>query len=61
MTVNSEMTVNTVQVGNDTNSSYASTMGYELSTSGDRWQVENLNELYFDGVTSGNRACWYKA
>lgn len=58
------MTANTgaLFVVGSANSSYASTMGYELDPSqADLWQVENLNELYFDAATSGNKACWHKA
>jgi hypothetical protein len=51
-----------VYVGNDGADDIASGNGYELSA-GDQiiLQVKNLNELYFDAATNGDKLCWAKA
>ena len=48
-----------VYVGNDGSNAISSTTGYELSP-GDQvfLDVANLNELWFDAATSGDKFCW---
>lgn len=49
-------------VGNDGANDVASTNGFELAA-GDVIvvQVRNLNELWFDAATNGDKLCWLKA
>lgn len=51
-----------VYVGNDGAGAVTSSNGFQLSA-GDMIliQVENLNELWFDSATSGDKFCWIKA
>lgn len=51
-----------VYVGNDGAGDVTSANGYELAA-GDQIYIEvrNLNELYFDSATNGDKFCWLKA
>ncbi len=51
-----------VYVGNDGAGAIASTNGYQLNKGeAVRIQVANLNELWFDSATNGDKFCWLKA
>jgi hypothetical protein len=51
-----------VYVGNNGAGVVSSTTGFQLDKSNVILiQVENLNELWFDAATSGDKLCWLKA
>ena len=51
-----------VYVGNDGAGDVDSANGYELSPGeAIAIQVRNMNELYFDAATNGDKFCWLKA
>jgi len=51
-----------IAVGNDGTGDITTTNGYILGAgSADLWQVQNLNQLWFDASVNGEKACWHKA
>ena len=51
-----------IYVGNDGSNDVSSSNGYELSAGQQiLCQVRNVNELYFDAATNGDKVCWLKA
>jgi hypothetical protein len=51
-----------VYVGNDGSNAISSTTGYELAAGQMILvQVDNLNKLWFDAATNGDKFCWMKA
>lgn len=48
-----------VYVGNDGANDVTSSNGYELSAGDDIYiECQNLNELWFDSATNGDKFCW---
>lgn len=52
-----------VYVGNDGAGAVSSSTGYQLRKDGPPIlvQVSNLNKLWFDAATNGDKVCWIKA
>ena len=51
-----------VYVGNDGLDDVTTLNGYELAAGEvSIWRVDNMNKLWFDAATSGDKFCWMKA